>query len=287
MVVEAPSGRAARPHGTRPPGPTFFAKRTEPVAGSARRRLRQLALQVLDRAPGLCPLQTHVVMCGFPRSGSTLLQLVAEACYPGARAYRAEKSALNAAKELVRTHALMITKRPSDLFHVDEIRSFYAPLRTHLRFVLTMRDPRATLTSKYSGDALANVTRGPDGYVMSVSNWQEWFAHFRYVAQGGDAMVVEYADLVRDPVAMQQRYADFIGWAPEISFDQFMESVPAGFATKALNGLRSFDPSNLDRWKQEKYRERLRQILDEMPELPELLIELGYETTDEWVRAYR
>ena len=226
-------------------------------------------------------------MCGFPRSGSTLLQLVAEACYPHARAFHEEKSAINAAKELVRSHALMITKRPSDLFHVDDIRAFYAPLRTRLRFVLTMRDPRATLTSRYSGEALTNVTRGPDGFVMSVANWKEWFAHFRYVAESEDSMVVEYSDLVTDPLAVQQRYAEFIEWMPEISFDKFTESVPDGFQTKALNGLRSFDPSNLGRWKQEKYADRIKQILDEMPELPELLIELGYETSLEWASAYK
>jgi len=272
----------------RPPRPTFFTKRRRAVVGAAARtRLRQLALQVLDRVPGRCPLQTHVVLCGFPRSGSTLLQLVAEACYPQARAYREEKAALNAAKELARTHALMITKRPSDVFHVDEIREFYLPLRSAVRFVLTMRDPRATLTSRYSGEALANVTRGPDGFVMSVSNWKEWFAHFRYVAQGDDTMVVEYAELVTDPLAVQQRYARFIGWQPQIPFDQFIESVPEGFATKALNGLRSFDTSNLTRWRQPKYRDRIKEILDELPELPALLIELGYESDTGWAREYR
>lgn len=272
----------------RPARPTFFRPLPPPVfAASTRTRLRQLALQVLERTPGNCPLQTHVVMCGFPRSGSTLLQLVAEACYPQARAYREEKSGLNAAKELIRTHPLMITKRPSDLFHVDEIREFYQPLRTAARFVLTTRDPRATLTSKYSGEALANVTRGPDGYVMSVAIWKQWFAHFRYVAQGDDTMIVEYADLVSDPLAVQQRYARFIGWQPQVSFDQFMESVPEGFETKALNGLRSFDTSNLDRWKQPKYADRIKEILDELPELPDLLVELGYEKDAGWTSAYR
>jgi hypothetical protein len=271
-----------------PPRPTVFNKqRPVVVAAGARTRLRQMALQVLERMPGQCPLQTHVVMCGFPRSGSTLLQLVAETCYPQARAYREEKSAINAAKELVRTHPLMITKRPSDVFHVDEIREFYRPLRTSVRFVLTMRDPRATLTSRYSGEALANVTRGPDGFVMSVANWKEWFAHVRYAAQDADTMVVEFADLVTDPLAVQQRYATFIGWQPQISFDKFIESVPDGFETKALNGLRGFDTSNLTRWKQAKYSGRIKQILDELPELPELLIEMGYESDTGWAREYR
>jgi hypothetical protein len=270
-----------------PPRPTFFEKRHRRVGADSRTRLRQIALRVLERVPGRCQLETHVVICGFPRSGSTLLQLVAEACYPQARAYREEKAAINAARELVRTHALMITKRPADLFHVDRVREFYRPLSTAVRFVLTMRDPRATLTSRYSGEALANVTRGPDGYVMSVSNWKEWLAHFQYVAQGDDTMIIEYADLVTDPLAMQRRYAEFIGWQPQIPFDKFIESVPEGFATKALNGLRSFDTTNLERWKQDKYRDRIKQILDELPELPALLVELGYETDDTWAREYR
>jgi hypothetical protein len=270
------------------PGPPTFFKEYPPVtAAGARMRLRQTALQLLELAPGRCPLRTHAVICGFPRSGSTLLQMVVEACYPHARVFRQEKAAINAARELVRTHGLMITKQPSDLFSADALRQFYAPLRTRLRFVLTMRDPRATLTSRYSGEALANMTRGPDGFVMSVGNWKEWFAHFRYVAASEDSIVVEYADLVTDPLAVQQRYAEFIEWMPEISFDNFMASVPDGFQVKALNGLRSFDTSNLERWKQEKYRQRITQILDEMPELPELLIELGYETSLEWTRAYR
>ena len=96
----------------RPARPTFFRPLPPPVfAASTRTRLRQLALQVLERTPGNCPLQTHVVMCGFPRSGSTLLQLVAEACYPQARAYREEKSGLNAAKELIRTHGVRRDRR--------------------------------------------------------------------------------------------------------------------------------------------------------------------------------
>lgn len=271
-----------------PPAPPTFLRRRRAVLGSATRTmLRQLALQALERTPGRCPLDTHVVICGFPRSGSTLLQLVAEACYPQARAYRAEMSAINAARALVRSHPLMITKRPADLFSVDAIRRFYRPLRSHVRFVLTMRDPRATLTSRYSGAALANVTRGPDGFVMSVSNWKEWYAHFRYVAQAEDAMVVEYADLVSDAASVQRRYAEFIGWQPQIPFDKFMQSVPEGFQTKALNGLRAFDTSTLTRWREPKYRARIAQILDELPELPDLLVELGYETDSSWTREYR
>jgi len=257
------------------------------VGAGLRTAVRQAALSVLDRGVlGGCALQTHVVICGFPRSGSTLLLLIAEACYRNVRTYRQEKAALNAARELRRAHPVMITKRPSDLFQADEIRRFYEPLRTRPRFVLTMRDPRAVLTSKYSGKALSNTTRGPDGYVMSVDVWREWFAHFNYVKSGHDAIVVEFADLVTRPAMVQAQFVKLTGSTPAIPFDQFATAIPADFETKALNGVREFDAGSINRWRHPKYHDRIAQILEEMPELPRLLIELGYEQDETWADAY-
>lgn len=98
----------------------------------------------------------------------------------------------------------MITKQPFDLFQVDEISEFYEGMHTRPRFVLTTRDPRAVLTSRYSGRAAVNTARGPDGYVMSSDIWRQWFAHFEYVRDSRDALIVEFADLVTSPRKVQQ-----------------------------------------------------------------------------------
>ncbi|MGE0593014.1 MAG: sulfotransferase domain-containing protein [Vicinamibacterales bacterium] len=280
----AATGQTAR---ARPPKPTFFDFKPDRPGGALRTFVKRAILRTLDSGlAGVPRLDTHVVICGFPRSGSTLLQLIVESCYQGVRSYREEKSGVNAARELRRTHSLMITKKPSDLFLVDDIRAFYRGLHAQPRFVLTTRDPRAVLTSRYSGRALANTTRGPDGYVMSSEVWREWFTHFEYVSQGLDTLVVEFADLVKDPLSVQEHLSTFIGRAPDVPFDKFLDAVPEGFETKALNGVRSFDTSSLDRWREPKYRERIQQLLHEMPELPALLVRLGYEADAEWTREY-
>ncbi|MGV3516391.1 sulfotransferase family protein [Luteitalea sp.] len=273
----------------RPDPPSFFRFRTPAPAAPLRRWLRRSALRLMDAGvlPGLRPLRTHVVICGFPRSGSTLLQLVAETCYPEARTYREEKSAFNAERELRRDSPLVITKQPSDLFQVDDILDFYRGLRPQAKLVLTTRDPRAILTSRYSGKASANVTRGPDGYVMSSGIWREWFAHFEYARQRYTPLVVEYADLVRTPGDVERAFSSYIGWKPTVPFDQFLGNIPGDFETKALNGVRAFDPSNLTRWQAPEHAGRIAALLDEMPDLPELLIRLGYETDTTWTAAYR
>ena len=43
---------------------------------------------------GLNPLQTHVVVCGFPRSGSTPLLLIIETCVSKVKTFGQERPAL-------------------------------------------------------------------------------------------------------------------------------------------------------------------------------------------------
>jgi hypothetical protein len=226
-------------------------------------------------------------MCGFPRSGSTLLQLIVETCYPSAKSYRRERSAFNAERELKRTSPIMITKKPSDLFQVDDIMEFYDGLPAKPRLVLTTRDPRAVLTSRYSGRAAANVTRGPDGYVMSSANWREWYAHFEYVRRTYAPLVVEYADLIRSPGAVERAFSTYIGHEPDVAFEEFLGNIPGDFETKALNGVRAFDLSSLTKWQSPRHESRIRALLDEMPDLPQLLVSLGYEHDDAWTAPYR
>src|SRR5687767_14328183 len=81
-----------------------------------RKWVRHCILDLIDRGNlGLRPLETHVVICGFPRSGSTLLLLMAEACFARAKTFHRERSALSAARTVWRNHSLMITKNPNDI----------------------------------------------------------------------------------------------------------------------------------------------------------------------------
>lgn len=265
----------------RPPKPGDLKYR-EPTPGRLdplRRTLKHAIGYASDRRWfRLTPFETHVVICGFPRSGSTLLLLMAETAYPGAKTYREEKTGIKAAREFWAGRApLMITKRPNDVFFVDEIREFYRGRRARARFVLCARDPRAVLTSFHNAK---------DGYYVSPERWKAMYEHFEYVRRAPDVLTVEFNDLVREPARVQASLGAFIGWDAAVPFEQFHASVPAGFDTLALNGVRPLDPAAIDKWRAPRHRERIRAMLDALPELPRILVDEGYEPDTSWIEGY-
>lgn len=242
--------------------------------------LMQSAVALTDRGWfGRTPLKTHVVMCGFQRSGTTLLQLMIETSVRDLRVFGRERYALDAARFAQRNHAYMLTKRPTDIFLVDRIRELYEQRSADVRFVMVMRDPRAVLTSIHQSY--------PDRYSVSVDRWRAVYEHWTWAAQFEDVTIVRYRDLLTRPERVQQQLSEFVGWTVDRSFESFHMSVPQGFNTRALNGVRPIDRRNLNRWRDDAHRDRMRSLLlDTMPELPQRLIELGYETDDAWVHNY-
>jgi hypothetical protein len=269
----------------RPPRPdrALRKERPDPPFWTVRRRLRQLAIRVIDRGWfGYVPLDTHLVICGFPRSGTTLLHLMVQTAVPEARSFLQERNGFGVAQSHWPGRArYLITKRPYDIFWIDEIRELYAALgtRTQPRFVICVRDPRAVLTSRHEANRAE--------YRISADRWRSIHAHYQYATRYDDMCVVEFADLVLRPSAVQQRLNDLVGWTPSYDFEEFHRRVPQNFDTRPLNGVRDLDPTTLDRWKQPEHAERIKQLLREMPELPARLIEMGYEEDDRCALAYR
>jgi hypothetical protein len=223
-------------------------------------------------------MDVHLVMCGFPRSGTTLLQLMLETAYPDACRFGRERSALFLARHIwPGSYPLMISKRPNDIFWVDEIRRGYEHRATRARFVVSTRDPRAVLTSFHSGRP---------GYYVTVERWRAVFAHVQYVRRFPDVIVVEYRDLVERPLDVQCAVSSVIGRAPAAPFDSFHASVPPEFDTRPLNGVRPLDEHSVDKWRHPRHKERIRELLTTMPELPDRLMELGYEQDALWTRDY-
>ncbi len=277
---------------TRPPRPDFIKDLPPPRKGifsPVRRGIKRTIFAAVDGGWfGLRPLKTHVVICGFTRSGSSLLLLMAETCVSDVRTFGLEVSALAAAQHALRNHSYMVTKDPGDVFFLDEIRAFYAARRADVRFILTVRDPRAVLTSVHQG----HKTDRPGGYYEFPSQWEAYYEHVRYAQQFGDVVTVEYEDLIQHPAEIQRRLTEFVGWHVHLPFDQFHTKASPEFHggvntnLSPLNGLRPLDPTRLEAWRQEKHRDRIRQILREIPEMPEYLIEMGYESDTSWVRDY-
>ena len=223
-------------------------------------------------------LRTHLVICGFPRSGTTLAQLMAQCCVPGIKCFDKEIRALEAAQCALRNHEYMITKAPRDIFLIPEIRDYYKGRQASPRFVLFNRDPRAVLTSFHADR--------PGEYYVSPQRWRAIDEHWRWVTrdQPEDLIIVRYEELMQNPDAFGQQLESFVGWKSTLPFSQFHTVNVGGFKTDALNGLRPVDPTNINRWRDAKHHERLRWIVQEMPELPQRLIEMGYDTNTDWVK---
>jgi hypothetical protein len=224
-------------------------------------------------------MRTHVVMCGFPRSGTTLCQLMAQSCVSDLTCFPREVCGLDAAQFAPRRHEIMLTKRPRDVFLIPEIREFYRNREANVRFILITRDPRAILTSKHPAK--------PDQYFIPVEFWRAIYEHWCWSALWDDTDIVRYEELVRDPDEVQRRLTELIGWNVHHPFSDFYSVAQPDFNTRPLNGLRPPDPENIDRWRQPKYRQKIISLLtNEMPELPDLLVEMGYEPDHSWTDAY-
>jgi hypothetical protein len=265
-----------------PSKPTFLNERDDQprLLTPLRRRLRDVYIGVTDRGWfGLTPLDAHIVVCGYPRSGTTLLQAMLETTVTGALAFGRERGGLGVARySWPGRHKVLLSKKPNDIFWVDDIRDYYRGRQTRVRFVLSLRDPRAVLTS---------IHVDKPGYCVPTDKWRSVFEHIEYQRRNTDVTLVEYRDLVERPQQVQTQLASFTGCAINRPFDDFHAAVPEHFDTRALNGVRPLDRASLDKWRAPKHRERIRQILADLPELPERLIELGYEADTAWTLEYR
>jgi hypothetical protein len=264
-----------------PPKPSFLKQRSDPPKALTplRRRLRAAYVRAVERGwLGLVPLQTHVVICGFPRSGTTLLQAMLETSTANSKSFGRERSALTVARYTwPGRYSILISKKPDDIFHLDEVREHYRTLDTNVRFVVSVRDPRAVLTSIFVSKS---------GYCVPPVKWRAVYEHIQYQRRYPDVMTSEYRDLIEGPNDVQTQLAEFIDCEIRRRFDQFHTAVPAHFDDRALNGIRPLDRGSFDKWREPKHRPRIQQILREIPELPERLVEMGYETDTAWTRDY-
>jgi hypothetical protein len=228
---------------------------------------RQYVRQYLDRR---WPLHTHVVICGFPRSGTTLLHLMIAATVRNATTFSKERNALAiGGTRTGRGHPWLITKRPNDLLRLDRIREQYRAWgdATKVRFLICTRDPRAVLTSRH---------RNATGYYVSAGRWMALAEAFDREASAADVRVVEFADVIMQPDRVQDTLTDWLGWHTDGRFADAHQHVPAHFDTAALNGVRPLDTNRLTAWCHQEHGTRLKDIHAALPNFTNWLHAHGY-----------
>jgi hypothetical protein len=252
-----------------------------PALKRARRRLLMPLFCLPDTGLfGLTRLEKHIVICGFPRSGTTMLQMMLENALPQARRFGREVGAWRAATFAWRNHPLLISKVPHDLFRLEALRDFYSHRSAKLQIILMLRDPRDVLTSQ-------RTTGGPRGYVVSCERWRRYYSAFRNHRRDPDVLEVRYEDLVSSIDCTQARVEAFLDLEMAVPFRHFHEIDRPDFDTSTLNGLRPIEQTLLERWAGDCHRERIEQALTEIPELPEALVELGYASDESWISQWQ
>lgn len=251
-----------------------------PLIKRLRRRLICPVYRLVDSGlPLLTPLRKHILICGFPRSGTTLLQMMLENGIPTARYFGKEFSGWRAATYTWRNHDIVISKMPHDLFRLDSLRCFYSMRSADLKIILTLRDPRDVLTSQRKTD-------GPEGYVVGPERWRSYYHALLKQMDHSDSIIVRYEQLVSDPGSVQKCVESFAGEKMVTPFQHFHTVDRPDFQTNTLNGLRPVETSLVGRWSDPEHRAYLQKILRELPELPEALVKLGYEPDTKWVDQY-
>jgi hypothetical protein len=230
--------------------------------------------------PGLKPLELHGVVCGFPRSGTTLMQMMLQFAFPAAKGFRGEFDGWRAATCCWRNSAQMFSKVPEDLFRLCELRAIYAGRRARLRAIVLLRDPRDVLTSFHAAQPQRQ-------YFLSAAQWLRYYEAFRRERDRADVLTVRYEDLADGPDAVQARVEYFLGRAAERPFSEFHTADWSAFDTRPLNGLRPLGCEKVGRWRDPAHFHRIGEIIEQLPRLPDYLVDLGYEATIDWFRAWQ
>jgi len=247
---------------------------------------------------------THIVICGFPRSGTSLLYNMLCSTVEGFGFDCYEQRSAKTIR-LYENHA---SKMPLDIFSVDWI------LRNNIHgkrvvFLIMLRDIRDVVVSIH-----ANV---PDRYFIGYEggykpdgqypDYQITFTHpglgeiFREVLRLRDSrpdsvLFVRYEELARNPERVQQLLGERLGLTFAAAFAEFHER-PSRLGIRYEGGVAAIEPllvrckdevttGRIGLWRKPEHRERIISQFRSYPGLFQILREFGYETSDAWFEQF-
>ena len=247
--------------------------------------------------------QHQLVVCGFPRSGTSLLYNMLSSSLPGYRFEPFEQYFM------YRIHRLgnYATKAPLDVFHVPWIDGLNINQKRLVVLVL-LRDIRDVLTSRHP--------LLPDQYFIGHDHswWPQGkgLRDWRFDAPGAlaiyeaiqsirgrpDTTLIRYEDLVKDPDAVQASITAKYGLLFDSPFSEYHQR-PEKHAYKYEGRYTPVDPElvkeglksssdRVARWR--KRPADVQRILDQFSEcdlLFAVLEDSGYETSREWFERLR
>lgn len=253
-------------------------------------------LSLIAKACGL--EQSHIIICGFPRSGTSLLYNMMSATLCGYKFTEFEKYSIHYLHKL----GNYITKAPMDVLHVKYLDSLNSNGKK-LVVLLVVRDIRDIITSRHP----IFTDEFFIGYDHSWWPQDQKFTEWGYDAPGileihsamieaihfPYSMLVRYEDLVKHPDIVQRNIRDMFDLNFCSNFHGYHQKsekhayrYEGEFAAKDQSLVREgkqVTGERVARWKKDKQQvARVKQQFAMCSELFGILEYYGYETDSSW-----
>lgn len=237
----------------------------------------------------------HVIVTGYSRSGTTMFY---EMLRGSVRGYEFLDRETPAARVIAVDNRNRITKRPLDIFQLDDVVGANSSGK-RVSLLILIRDIRSILTSFH--DTV------PDDYFIGYDH--QYFvnraAHqisYRnpgvvqtYIAikaaldnaNFDKKLIIKYEDLVLRPDAQQAWLGQELDFEYAGSFENFHTHEIPEQLTGPLNEVRPLEKSRIDNWKKPEHAQRIRSQFTRCPLLFDILTEYGYEKDRCWFDQYR
>ena len=229
-------------------------------------------------------MSKHIVICGFPRSGSTLLLQMLIHAVSNYDIPDREFKALNYLCD-----GNCITKRPGDIFEIDNILN-----NKDIEIIIITRDIRSIMTSFLLSPVISDPTdvyfigydsvsrSHPEADNCGIKHYHE---AINYTKNKYNVYEVRYEELITNHEKLQEEMGVKFGLEYKGNFVDFYKRKNINDATNLmLNGLRPLDFTRLSSWK--KHKDRIVEQFTEFPALFDILIEQGYEQDRRWFDSF-
>ncbi|MEX1200411.1 MAG: sulfotransferase [Methylophaga sp.] len=213
----------------------------------------------------------HIVGC-LPRSGTTLMTELMISCFD-IDGYTDHECSIF--REFTDAYSVLCTKNPNDIARIR----YPLKVNPNLYVIYMLRDPRDAIASRSHRNNRANK--------KIWGSLGGWLAHHEYAASlknNPRFITIRYEDLVTRPDETQQyllRQLPFLRQKHRFS-EYHLVAKPSEKSAAALGGARPITPVSVGNWRKQK--SFLKAQVEKYGAIDELLIELGYESDQQWLR---
>ena len=226
----------------------------------------------------------RIIICGMPRSGTSLLYTLMANAIEGVRFNEREVSAL----QIDYDDPVCLTKRPLDCFSLDQI--FQKFPGDDFRIIFSVRDPRDVICSVHKAVPFDYFIGFQNQYfsqpakgLATLTNPGLWsiFLQWMQIKDHPNVITTRYEDLTSDPKGVAERLGEFVGEdLTGKEFDLGDDTRIPNVMSRALNGVRPIDSKSVSIWR--KHPRRIWSEFTDHKNMHDIVTALGYEENPQW-----